>query len=137
MLVAWSGSMVVAQKVTTPEELDKTMEKVGPAMQAIQKAVKSGAFAEVKPQLAVVRQAMEDSREFWVQHKKEDALKFNADTIEKIGAVEKAVSGEGVQGDAVMAALKTMGGACQSCHKTYRERDAENNYILKPGSVTQ
>jgi hypothetical protein len=36
-----------------------------------------------------------------------------------------------------MAALKTMGGACQSCHKTYRERDAENNYILKPGSVTQ
>jgi cytochrome c556 len=137
MLVAWSGSIVVAQKVTTPEELDKVMKKVGPAMQAIQKAVKSGAYGDVKPQLAVVKQAMQDSREFWVQHKKEDALKFNADTLEKIDAVEKAVSGDSVQGDAVMAALKTMGGACQSCHKTYRERDAENNYILKPGSITQ
>jgi cytochrome c556 len=135
MLVAWSGSLVVAQKVTTPEELDKTMKKVGPAMQAINKAMQANAFAEVAPQLAIIKQAMHDSREFWVQHKKDDALKFNADTVTKIEAVEKLVAAQPVDPAATAAALKEMGGGCQSCHKTYRARDAENNYIIRPGSV--
>jgi cytochrome c556 len=135
MLVAWSGSMVVAQKVTTPEELDKTMKKVGPAMQTMQKAMGSGGYADVKAQLAIVKQAMVDSREFWVQHKKEDALKFNSDTLEKLDAFEKLVSAEPVDPAAATAAMKAMGGACLSCHKTYRARDEENNYVLKPGSI--
>jgi hypothetical protein len=28
LLVAWAGSLAVAQKITTPEELDKAMKKV-------------------------------------------------------------------------------------------------------------
>ncbi|HXW04475.1 MAG TPA: hypothetical protein VD833_04525 [Vicinamibacterales bacterium] len=135
MLVAWSGSLTIAQKVTTEEELDKTMKKVGPAMQAIQKAMKSNEFGEVRTQLVVVKQAMNDSREFWIQHKKDDAIKFNTDTVTKIEAVEKVVSAEPVDPAVAMAALKEMGGACLSCHKNYRERDADNNYILKPGSI--
>jgi cytochrome c556 len=135
MLVAWSGSLALAQKVTNPEELDKTMKKVGPAMQAIQKAMKSGTFDEVKPQLAIVKQAMDDSREFWILHKKEDAIGFNKDTVGKIEALDKVISAQPVDPSAALAALKEMGGACLSCHKTYRERDADNNYILKPGSI--
>lgn len=135
MLVAWSGSLALAQKVTNPEELDKTMKKVGPAMQAIQKAMKSGSFDEVKAQLVIIKQAMDDSREFWILHKKEDAIGFNKDTVGKIDALEKVISAQPVDPAAAMASLKEMGGACLSCHKNYRERDAENNYILKPGSI--
>jgi cytochrome c556 len=135
ILVAWSGSMAVAQKVTTPDELDKTMKKVGPAMQAMQKAMKSDNYDEVKAQLAIVKQAMDDSREFWIQHKKEDAIQFNKDTVGKIEALNKVVSAQPVDPSAALAAMKEMGGACLSCHKTYRERDADNNYILKPGSI--
>ena len=51
---------MLAQKVTTPEELDKAMKKVQPAMQAAQKAIKSEAYADVKPQLATIRQVMVD-----------------------------------------------------------------------------
>jgi hypothetical protein len=85
-MVAWAGTMVVAQKVTTPEELDKTMKKVQPALQATQKAIKGNDFAEASKQLAVVKQAIEESREFWVQHKKDDAIKANQDTVQKIDA---------------------------------------------------
>jgi hypothetical protein len=38
---------------------------------------------------------------------------------------------------AAAAAMKEVGGACRSCHGVYRARDAENNYIIKPGSIDE
>jgi cytochrome c556 len=134
-LLVLAGSILVAQKVTTPEELDKAMKKVQPAMQAAQKALKSEAYADVKPQLATIRQVMVDSREFWVLHKKDDALKANQDVMTKLDAVDKLLSATPVDPAAVVAGMKEMGAACLSCHKVYRERDSENNYVLKPGSI--
>jgi cytochrome c556 len=135
LLVAWSGSMLLAQKVTSPEELDKAMKKVQPAMQATMKAVKSEAFADAKAQLALVRQVMDDSREFWVTHKKDDAIKANQEVVTKIDAADKALSASPADPAAVAAAMKEVGGACLTCHKIYRVRDAENNWVLKPGSI--
>jgi cytochrome c556 len=135
LLVAWSGSLLLAQKVTTPEELDKTMKKVQPAMQGFQKALKSESYADARTQLGIIRQAMQDSREFWVIHKKDDALKANEDVVTKLDALDKVLSATPVDSAAAAAAAKEMGGACLSCHKLYRERDADNNYILKPGSI--
>jgi cytochrome c556 len=130
VLVAGFSSLVIAQqKVTTVEELDKTMKKVQPAMQAAQKAMKSQSYDEAKAQLTIVKQAMLDSHEFWVINKKDDA------TVAKLEEVEKLLSATPVDTTAVQAALKQMGGACNTCHKAYRVRDADNNYILKPGSI--
>ena len=136
LLVGGFASLLIAQeKVTTPEELDKTMKKVQPAMQAAQKAMKSEAYADVRAQLAIVKQAMTDSHEFWVIHKKDDAIKSNEETVVKLDAVDKLLSATPVDTSAVAAAMKEVGGACLTCHKVYRVRDAENNYILKPGSI--
>jgi cytochrome c556 len=134
-LMVCAGTLLLAQKVTTPEELDKAMKKVQPAMQAAQKALKSESFADVKPQLATIRQVMIDSREFWVLHKKDDAIKANQDVVAKLDAVDKLLSATPVDPGAVVAGMKEMGQACLSCHKVYRDKDAENNYILKPGSI--
>jgi cytochrome c556 len=132
----WAGSLALsAQKVTTPEELDKVMKKAGPAIQGTGKAIASGNYADAKAQLATLKTAISDSREFWVTHKKEDALKFNSDTMAKIEAVEKLISAPTVDPAAATAAVKEIGAACRSCHEPYRARDAENNYIIKPGSV--
>jgi cytochrome c556 len=135
MLAAWSGSVIIAQKITTPEELDKVMKKNQPAMQALQKAMGSDNYAEVKTQLAAVRQTVLDSQTFWIEHKRDDALKFNKDTLGKIDAFEKLVSAESVDKPAATAALKEVGAACRSCHEVYRTRDADNDFILKPGSL--
>jgi cytochrome c556 len=135
LMVSWAGSMVVAQKATTQEELDKTMKKVQTANQAAAKAVKSGAYAEAAKQLAVVKQAVDDSREFWVLNKKDDAIKFNKEVIAKIEAAETVLSGASPDATAAMEAMKVIGGACRSCHEVYRVRDADNNWVLKPGSI--
>src|ERR671922_81889 len=101
LVLAWSGAVLMAQaqKVTTPEQLDKVMRQVQPAMQATNKALASGAYAEVRKNLATVKENVLLSQSFWIEHKKDD------------------------------------GAACRACHQQYRATDAENNYILKPGSI--
>ena len=137
LLVVGAGALAFAQtKVTTPDDLDKTMKKVGPALQAANKALASGAPAEASKQLAIIKQAIIDSREFWVTHKKDDAIEANKLTVEKIEGVEKLLAAPAPDAQAVQAALKQdVGGACRQCHEKYRVRDAENNWVLKPGSI--
>ena len=135
VLLAGSGALVVAQKATTPEDLEKAMKKAGPALEASGKAIGGSTYADAKTQLAALKQAIDDSREFWVEHKRDDAVKFNKDTIAKIEQAEKLVSTDPVDPAAAAAAMKEVGGSCRSCHTVYRTRDENNNYVLKPGSL--
>ena len=136
LLVTWAGATLIAQKMTTPEELDKGMKRLQSANQAAGKAINSGNFAEATKQLAIVKQALLDSREFWVHHKKDDAIAANKETVAKLEAIEKMLAAPGPDGAAVMAAMKQeVGPACRQCHEKYRVRDADNNWVLKPGSI--
>jgi hypothetical protein len=134
-LFAWSAVVVGAQKVSTPEELDKVMKSVGKANQATQKAISSAAFADVRTQIAAVRQGVLDSQNFWIEHKRDDAVKFNKDTLAKIDEFQKVVATDPVDAQTATAALKAVGGACRSCHQVYRATDADDNFIIKPGSL--
>jgi cytochrome c556 len=137
MLIAWSGALAVAQtqKVTTPEEYDKAMKPAGPALRAMGKALASGAYADVKKELATLKTAVVDTQSFWVHHKKDDAVKMNKDAIAKIEAFEQMIAAPTPDQAAAQAAMKEIGGACSACHKQYREQDAENNYKIKAGTI--
>lgn len=135
LLVSFTGAVVMAQKATTPEELDKAMKKAQPAMGAANKAVNSTQYAEAAKQLAIIKQVMLDTQEFWVQHKKDDAIKANKETIAKIEAAEALLTGATPEPGKAAAAVKEIGGACRTCHENYRVRDADNNWVLKPGSI--
>jgi hypothetical protein len=137
LLVVFAGAFVIAQsKVTTPETLDKTMKALQQAQMAAGKAINSGDFAEGTKQLALVKKALEDSREFWVVHKKDDAIAANKETVAKLEDVQKMLTAPAPDGQAIMAAMKqTVGPACRQCHEKYRVRDAENNWVLKPGTI--
>ena len=137
LLLAWSGAVVMAQtqKVTTPEQLDKVMKQVQPAMQAMQKAFKSQAYADVRKNLATAKENVLLSQSFWIEHKKDDAVKLNKDVLAKMEELEKIVATDTVDVPAAEAAMKGVGESCRACHKQYRATDAENNFILKPGSI--
>ena len=47
----------------------------------------------------------------------------------------EAVQKTNVDPAAATAALKEVGASCRACHKVYRATDAEENFILKPGSI--
>jgi cytochrome c556 len=135
LLVAMTGAVVMAQKVATPEELDKAMKKTQPALQAANKAVNSTQYGEASKQLAVIKQVMVDTQPFWIQHKKDDAVKANKDTIAKIEEAEALLNGAAPEQAKAAAAIKQIGAACRTCHENYRVRDADNNWVLKPGSI--
>ena len=137
ILLACSAAIMNAQnaKVTTPEELDKVMRKAGPAMQGIQKALRSSASVDAKTQLVELRQAILDSQQFWIEKKREDAVKMNKDTLAKIDELDKSLGASGTDPEAATTALKQVGASCRTCHQKFRTTDAEENYILKPGSL--
>lgn len=124
------GTAVMAQKATTPEQLDAAMKRIGPAQGAAAKAIQAGSFDEAKKNVATVKQALIDAEEFWVVNKKDDAVKMNKDAVAAVTKVEQALAGT-VNQEAAMAAFKQVGATCGACHKQYRAQDANQQYILK------
>jgi cytochrome c556 len=137
LLLAWSGAVLVAQtqKVTTPDQLDKIMKQVQQANGAMAKALKSGAYADARKNLAAAKEAVLISQSFWIEHKKDDAVKMNKDTLSKMDALEKIVATDTVDMPTAETALREVGASCRACHKQYRATDAENDFILKPGTI--
>jgi hypothetical protein len=133
VLVALASTVAVAQKVTSVEELDKTMKRVGPAQQGLNKAIQSMAYADARKNIPTIRQAILDAETFWVTRKKGDAIKSTKETVAKLDALDKVLASSPNAATAT-AAFKEVGGACRSCHQTYREQVGDD-FRLKPGSA--
>ena len=132
VIIAGSAA-VAAQKAQTPEDLDKAMKKIGPANGAMNKAIKSMAWADAKKQLDVVQEALDDAHNFWVVKKKDDAMKMSKDALAKAEALDDLLGKSAADSVAITAAAKEFASSCLGCHKQYREQDANQLYILKPG----
>ena len=136
LAVAFGGVALVAQKVTSPAELDAAMKKIGPAQGATGKAIQAMAYADARASVATVKATLMDAENFWVLNKKDDAIAFSKDAIAKITALEQALSAPAPDQQAVLAALKMAGGTCGACHKTYREQNpADMTYQIKAGAI--
>ena len=132
--LALASVAVAQQKVSTAEELDTVMKKAG-AFRQVDKAIQSKNAADAVAQLAIVRQAVQESQSFWITHKKDDAVKLNKEALAKLDALEKVLSSASFDVATATASFKEAGGSCRACHSQYRAEDANNAYILKPGSV--
>ena len=134
LFVAMAGTVTVAQKVMNPDQLDATMKRIAAANGAAQKAVKSEAFGDARTQVAIVKQALMDAKNFWEMNKKDDAIQISDDAIAGITAVEEALSGSPTV-ENVMAAYKQVFGSCTACHTQYRVQNDDMTYSLRPGSI--
>jgi cytochrome c556 len=132
VLIAGSTAFA-AQKAQTPEDLDKAMKRVSPANAAMNKAIRSMAWDDAKKQIEIVQEALSDAHNFWVVKKKDDAVKMSRETLAKADALESALKKSPVDGAAVAVAQKEFATSCLGCHKAYREQDANQQFILKPG----
>jgi len=130
-LIALVTTIVAAEKVTTPEELDKALKKMTAVQGATNKAIQSMSWADAKAQVAIVKQSLMDTENFWTANKKDDAVAMLKDSIAKVTAVEQALNAPMPDQQAVLAAFKQVGATCASCHKQYREQDANQQYRLK------
>jgi cytochrome c556 len=135
LFVALASTVALAQKVTSPDELDKTMKRISPAQAATGKAIQSMSWADAKAQVAIVKQALTDTESFWAANKKDDAVAMLKDSVAKVTAVEQALNAPMPDQEAALAAFKQVGATCTACHKQYREQDENQLYKLKAGSI--
>jgi len=127
-----AGAVVSAQKVTTPEELDKTMKAVGASQGATGKAINSMAYADAAKSVAATKALLMDAENFWVVNKKDDAVKMSKDTIANLDKLAAILAAPTVDQAAALGALK--GAGCGSCHAVYRGGEPPN-YTIKPGAI--
>lgn len=128
-----ASAALAAQKATTADDLDKAMKKIAPANGALNKAIKSAAWADAKKHAIAVEEALVDAHHFWVVKKKDDAIKMSSDAQAKLKALKTTLDAPAPDSTAVMAAAKAFASSCLGCHKVYREQDATAQYVLKSG----
>jgi cytochrome c556 len=134
VMVVIAGTVALtAQKVATPEALDKAMKKIGPANGAMNKAIKSAAWADARKQVVAVEQALVDAHNFWVVKKQAEGVKMSSDAIAKIKGLKAALDQPAPDSTAVMSAAREFASSCLGCHKAFREQDANQQFVLKPG----
>ena len=134
-LIATVG-LRAADKVETPEELDKTMKRIGPAQLAVNKAIQAMNYAEAKKQLDSIEGELKDAQNFWVVKKRADATKFTQETLTKIDNLKKLLEAKPADPTAITTTYREVGTACATCHRVYRTTDDNNNFIIKPGTVS-
>ena len=132
VLIAGSAAFA-AQKASTPEDLDKAMKKIGPANGAMNKAIKAMAWSDAKRQVAIVEEALVDAHNFWVVKKKDDAIKMSTEAQTKLKALKTTLDATAPDSATVMTAAKEFASTCLGCHKSYREQDANQQFVLKSG----
>lgn len=128
-----ASAALAAQKAQTPEDLDKAMKKIGPATGAMNKAIKSMAWADAKKQVDAIEDALKDAHNFWVVKKRDDAVKMSTEAQTKLEALEDTLDKSSPDSVEVNAAAKDFASSCLGCHKVYREQDANQQFVLKPG----
>ena len=132
---AVAGTAVLAEKAKTADDIDKAMKKVGTTQQAANKAIQAMAYAEAKKQVEIVKTTLTDAENFWTLNKKADAVQFSKDVLLKLDVLDKALAEKAPDQAKVTAAYKDANTTCNSCHKVYRGVDANNQFIIKPGSI--
>ena len=131
LLVASIVSAVYAQKVTKAEEFHRAMQTIGAAVDAGTKAIDSGAHADAKVPLVLARQTLASTVPFWIDTKTNGAVKMTKDAVQKLDALDGALSNVTLNVAAVSGAVAALTDACRACHSSYREGDRDTGYRIK------
>ena len=133
---AVAGSAVVlAEKAKTAEDLDKAMKKVGTTQQTVNKMIQTMQYADAKKNVEIMKATLVDAENFWVLNKKADAQGFSKEVIAKLDALDKMLTDKAPDQAKATTAYREAAASCNACHKLYRGVDANNQFIIKPGTI--
>ena len=130
-IVVATGTLAVAQKVIGPEEFDRAMKTIGAALEGVEEALGSASYVDAKTPLALARQVLASTRPEWETNGQPDAVRMNREAVAALDALDKALSATTVDVAAAAAALGDVTRACDACHATYREGDAQTGYRIR------
>jgi cytochrome c556 len=127
LAVAITMSVSPMAQAKTDEDYDKLMKAVGAANGAMRGAAKAMDPAGIAAEAKKMEALFKDAQAFWKARNNAEAADW-AGAASTHAAAIAAASGP----EAIMGAMKELGGTCQTCHAKYRDKDA-NGFIIKKG----
>jgi cytochrome c556 len=110
-------------------ELDPIMKQVGPANQALQKALMSGSTSDVSAQAERLRGLFRQAEDFFRSRNITDAEGWAHDASHAAADAAKAAKANDMGTAKVKAG--EVGMACKTCHSVHREQLPDKTFRLK------
>jgi cytochrome c553 len=134
-LVVFVASIAVGQdKKMSLEEYSAVMKSNAQANGALNKAIGSGAYADARTQVGVLRKNLASLRPFWAERKRDDAVAILQTGETRLASLDALLGQATVpQADAQAAAKEFAGAVCAACHKQNRDGDNQTGFKFKEG----
>jgi hypothetical protein len=122
--------------VFTSDHLDATMKTLGPNVAGLRASLGDGDFTSAKARVIRSREQLATTVTFWRDTGQDEALALLRTALERMDALDAALSLDAVDRAAVTKMATEIGTACGACHTVYREQDpATGEYRPKQSAL--
>ena len=122
--------------IFTLDHLDAAMKTLGPNVAGIRASLDDGDFATAKARVIRSREQLAVTVTFWRDRGRDDAVTLLRTALDRMDALDAALSIETVDPRAVDTLATRIGGACDACHTIYREQDpVTSEYRLRQSAL--
>ena len=140
VLTAVAAAAVAAQDkpypIFTADRLDATMRTLGPNVAGLLASLAEGDFPTAKERVIRSREQLAITVTFWRDRDRDDAVTFLRTALDRMDALDVALSVEVVDAPAVETLVTRIDEACVACHAVYREQDpATGDYRLRQSAL--
>ena len=123
--------------IFTLDHLDATMRRLGANVVGLRASLADGDFTAAKARVIRSREQLAITVTFWRDTGRDDAVALLRTVLDRMDALDAALSVETVDPTAVETLVTQIGDACTACHAVYREQDpVTREYRLTPGALT-
>ena len=121
--------------IFTEAHLDATMTTLGPNVAGVRAALAAGDHAAAKERAIRSREQLAVTITFWRDRRRQDAVAWLRSALDRLDALDTALSAEPVDAAAAAAIADELAEACAACHAAYREEDGGGGYRLKTSAL--
>ena len=121
--------------IFTEAHLDAAMATLGPNVAGVRAALAAGDQATAKERAIRSREQLAVTITFWRDRERQDAVRWLRAALDRLDALDTALSVEPVDGAAAEAIADDLAAACAACHAAYREPDGDGGHRLKSSAL--
>ena len=121
--------------IFTEAHLDATMTTLGPNVAGVRAALAAGDYSTAKERAIRSREQLATTITFWRDRDRDDAVGWLRTALERLDALDTALSIESVDAAAAETIGAEIAEACNACHAVYREEDGVGGYRVKASAL--
>lgn len=121
--------------IFTEARLDATMTTLGPNVAGVRAALAAGDYSIAKERAIRSREQLATTITFWRDRDLDDAVGWLRDALNRLDALDTALSAESVDAAAAAALGDEIVDACNACHAVYRELDGDGGYRVNASAL--